>query len=171
MATYYLLCVTATDEIVAVRTEDTYKLVLSEQSKRVAELEEVPEVRGTWDGTTYTAPTRGFWLDHSWSGDGSVVGGIREITEGESLTLALAKKELVTNVAQVDAGDNEEFRVKVHSGFCQPSVGKISLVNGVAEFTFTPAAGELGICEIELVPVLHSVMPAERAVFAVIAAA
>lgn len=158
--TYYMLCVTVDDVIVAFDTVDNYGTIENLEVRSASfstnpadspdVLAAAPEKRGTFVApSTYTAPgPERVRLHAEWSGDGTQVGNIYEmIADGvNAAVLTVRKWNEDDDVAMTDAGDNDDIWVVCSNiGLDE---GKKSLVNGVITFTFTPPASSLGLTSV-----------------------
>lgn len=171
--TYYMLCRTADDSIVGVYEADPTGAdwLLSGTEVRSASFDTSgasspdvitpkgkPESGATFvqAGNVYTALPEEIAVKLTWSGDGSLVDGMEELAGGGGTATLTAQKHNYTTGVDVVTG-SEEYRVCVATGTAQPSVGKLTLTNGVGTIDFTPLAAEKGIHVIELIPIAGAV--------------
>lgn len=121
----------------------------------------VPKLGSTYDGKTFTyIPPVVPILKTTWSGGGTLVGDVYELTPNGILqaVLTLEKWDSVTNSAINTGG--EGYWVCTEGVAAKPDAGKVTLDGlGRATVTFTPAANEFGMAVIKLMPVGQAPIP------------
>jgi hypothetical protein len=172
--TYYMLCETSNGLVHDVRSSSFdvtaligFEIRSASFSANAGDSPDVvaskPERGGTFteDPISYSPPPSMFYLDLAWEGDGAVVDGMREMTANgtNSETLRLSKREVGTDSLQSAAEDNDEYRVCIRTSVGKPSAGRVQLVNGEQTISFTPASGDKGICEVEIIPIGSAPIP------------